>query len=129
VVGALARLREHGFTLVALTNSAQATVEAQLAQTGLDPYFAHILSVATARCYKPHPQAYALAANALGCTNAELRLIAAHDWDVTGAMRTGCAGAFVARHGETINALGETPDIIGSDLADVADQLIDKEED
>jgi 2-haloacid dehalogenase len=103
-------------------------VETQLANTDLDDYFTHILSVASARCYKPHPKAYALAANALGCAHADLRLIATHDWDITGAMRTGYAGAFVARHGEVVNALGEMPDIIGSDLADVADQLIAKEE-
>lgn len=127
VPDALARLREQGFSLIALTNSAQATVDAQFENAGLSGYFEHVLSVDPARCFKPHPDAYARVTDTLGCAPNELRLIAAHDWDITGAMRAGYAGAFVARHGELPNALGETPDIIGQDMADIAAQLIEKE--
>jgi len=124
VPGALARLSEHGFTLIALTNSAQNTVDRQFEHAGLTGYFDHVLSVDAARCYKPHPSAYAVAAGALGCPNAELRLIAAHDWDVTGAIRAGLKGAFVARNGSVFNRAGEQPEIVGDDLADVAKQLL-----
>ncbi|GAB3682921.1 haloacid dehalogenase type II [Salinisphaera aquimarina] len=124
VVPALDRLGENGFTLVALTNSAQKTVDAQFAHAGLTDHFAHVLSVDRARCCKPHPKAYGVAADALGCKLAELRLIAAHDWDVTGALRAGCQAAFVAREGAVLNRAGKRPDVIGRDLADVAEQLI-----
>lgn len=122
---ALALLREHGFRLVALTNSAQKTVDHQFANARLTPLFDHVLSVDHARKYKPHPTAYTVAANALDCDLFSLRLIAAHDWDITGAIRAGCAGAFVARNGEVMNPVGETPDIVGTDLADVAEQIIE----
>lgn len=125
VVESLERLRDAGFTLVALTNSAQATVDAQFAHAGLTGYFVHVLSVDAARCFKPHPNAYALVPGTLGCAHADLRLIAAHDWDVTGAMRAGYYGAFVARDGGVINAAGETPDIVGHDLNEVTDRLIE----
>lgn len=124
VPDALERLKAAGFTLVALTNSAQKTVDAQFRHAGLTSLFTHVLSVDQAQCYKPHPAAYAVAANALDCEPAAFRLIAAHDWDVTGAMRAGCQGAFVARDGAVLNSAGETPDVIGPDVADVAEQLI-----
>ncbi|MBS62867.1 haloacid dehalogenase type II [Salinisphaera sp.] len=127
VPDALAMLREHGFKLVALTNSAQKTVDQQFANAGLAPLFDHVLSVDHARKYKPHPAAYAVAANALDCDLFSLRLIAAHDWDITGAIRAGCAGAFVARNGETVNPVGEAPDILGSDLGEVAQRIVEQD--
>jgi 2-haloacid dehalogenase len=124
VPGALARLESAGFTLVALTNSAQATVDEQFAQTGLTPLFSQVLSVQRAGVFKPHPQAYALAAQAMDCPLESLRLIAAHDWDVTGAIRAGCAAAFVARNGARLNPAGEIPDIVAPDLDAVAQQVV-----
>ncbi len=121
---ALARLREAGFTLAALTNSAQSTVDAQFANAGLGDAFDYVLSVETARCYKPHPAAYDVALNALDAPPDALRLIACHDWDVTGALRAGLKAAFVARGDDSINAAGERPDIVGHDLADVAERII-----
>ena len=124
VVDALASLREAGFSLTALTNSGQSTVDAQFDNAGLTTYFDHVLSVDSARCYKPHPDAYQVAMNALEAPAHRLRLVACHDWDVTGALRAGLKAAFVARGGASINPAGDTPDIIGDDLADVAQQII-----
>lgn len=124
VPGALGHLRRQGFQLVALTNSAQATVDAQFAHAGLTDYFDHVLSVEAAACYKPHPNAYAVATGTLGARPESVRLIACHDWDVTGAMRAGLKAAFVARGDARLNAAGETPDIVGPDLTDVAGRII-----
>jgi 2-haloacid dehalogenase len=54
-----------------------------------------------------------------------MRLVAAHDWDVTGAIRAGAAAAFVARPGMALSQASETPDIVGSDLETVAAAIID----
>lgn len=121
---ALQRLRSAGFSLNALTNSAQATVDAQFANSGLADLFDRVLSVEAARCYKPHPDAYAVASRALDVPTGALRLIACHDWDVTGALRAGLKAAFVARGGEPINTAGERPDIIGNGLDETADRII-----
>lgn len=121
---ALEKLKNQGYALTALTNSAQKTVDTQFANAGLTPLFDHVLSVDAARCYKPHPDAYAVATQALSRPAADLRLIACHDWDITGAQRAGMQAAYVARDGKTINPAGDTPDIIGSDLGDVADQIV-----
>jgi 2-haloacid dehalogenase len=52
-----------------------------------------------------------------------MRMVAAHDWDVWGATRAGCAAAFVAR-GHVPFALGEPPDIVGTDLTVVAQAIL-----
>jgi 2-haloacid dehalogenase len=52
------------------------------------------------------------------------RLVAAHVWDVSGAMAAGCHAAFVARSGLIPSPLGQQPDIVGADLAAVADELL-----
>lgn len=125
VGNALELLQARGFTLLALTNSAQKTVDRQFRHAGLTDLFTHVLSVDKVRCFKPHPTAYAMAANALNCDMSETCLIAAHDWDVTGAKRAGCAGAYVARNGAAPHPAGEMPDIVGTDLTDVARKLIE----
>ena len=60
----------------------------------------------------------------LGVPIGEVRLIAAHAWDVAGAARAGCATAFVARPGKVLDPLVEAPDVIGADLSEVADRII-----
>jgi 2-haloacid dehalogenase len=53
-----------------------------------------------------------------------VRLIAAHAWDVAGARHAGCAAAFVARPGKSLDPLADAPDLVGADLAEVADKII-----
>ena len=124
VTDALGELKKAGFSLTALTNSAQATVDKQFDNAGMTTYFDHVLSVDSARCYKPHPKAYEVATAALDAPADQLRLVAAHDWDVTGAMRAGLNAAFVARGRARLSPAGEHPDIVADDLADAARQII-----
>jgi len=39
-------------------------------------------------------------------------------------MRAGCAAAFVKRSGKALFPLADTPDIVGPDLRNVADQIV-----
>ena len=55
---------------------------------------------------------------------AALRLVAAHSWDVAGALRAGWAAAFVARPGMVPDPLFGQPDIVGADLAVVAEAIL-----
>jgi 2-haloacid dehalogenase len=54
----------------------------------------------------------------------ELRLVAAHAWDIWGALRGGYAAAFVSRPGRALCPLAPKPDIVGRDLLDVARQIV-----
>ena len=120
-------LRDAGLRLAALTNSPLPVAQAQLASAGLTGYFEQILSADTVRRLKPAPEPYQMAAERLGVARAELRLVAAHAWDVAGAMRAGCAAAFIARPGQVLDPLADPPDVIGSDLREVAGRILERE--
>ena len=69
-----------------------------------------------------------MAARELGVRVSEVRLIAAHSWDVAGALAAGCAAAFVARPGMVLDPLVPAPDVVGRDLAEVAERIIEVDE-
>jgi 2-haloacid dehalogenase len=127
VAESLERLRDAGLRLATLTNSAQQVAEAQMANSGLRGYFEKILSADAVRRLKPAPEPYRMAAESLGVEVGEVRLVAAHAWDVAGALRAGCAAAFVARPGMVLDPLVERPDIVGADLREVADSILEIE--
>jgi len=127
VIEALGRLRDAGFRVAALSNSTAEVVEAQLQYAGLRGFFEQALSADLAKRLKPAREAYRMAAERLGVEPANLRLVATHAWDVTGASRAGCAAAFVTRPGMVLDQAGEEPDVVGGDLRDVADKIIARE--
>ena len=125
VGGALDRLREAGFRLVALTNSTVEVERDQLANAGLADRFEAAMSGDEVRSLKPAPAAYRLVAERCAVRLDEVRLVAAHAWDVSGALAAGCAAAFVARPGMVPSPLGPQPDVVGADLGEVADRLLE----
>ena len=124
VATSLRQLKEAGFRMAALTNSALPVLEAQVANAALKEYFDALLTVDTVKRFKPAPEVYHAAAKTLGVTTKDIRMIAAHSWDVGGAMQAGCSAAFVARPGMVLDPLFAKPDIIGKDLQQVADLII-----
>lgn len=123
----LQRLRDAGLRLATLTNNAPAVVQRQLDHAGLTRFFERTLSVGAVQKFKPAPEVYRYAAKELAAETHQIRMVAAHGWDVYGAMRAGCAAAFVARSGQTLFPLGPPPDIVGRDLREVAKRIIDVE--
>ncbi len=124
VPGALRRLEDGGVRLAALTNSTLAVAEAQLTNAGIVQRFERVLSADEVRRLKPAPEPYRMAAGRLGVEIAEMRLVAAHAWDIAGALRAGCAAAFVARPGAVLDPLVERPEVVGADVGEVADQVL-----
>jgi 2-haloacid dehalogenase len=123
----LGRLRDAGIRLAALTNSTQQVADAQIDNSGLRDYFEQVLSADAVKRLKPAPEPYYMAAERLGVQIGQVRLVAAHAWDVAGAMCAGCAAAFVARPGMVLNPLFERPDVVGSDLSEVVDGILNVE--
>jgi 2-haloacid dehalogenase len=121
---ALARLRDAGYSLTALTNSPRDVAEAQLTNAGIRGAFDQVLSADHVRRLKPAPEPYRLVAAQFATRLADVRLIAAHAWDVAGALHAGCRAAFVARPGMVLYPLGPQPDIVGADLLEVAEQIL-----
>lgn len=124
VPAALAALRGSGLALVALTNSTLAVAEDQLSNAGLSELLDGVLSADDVRRLKPAPEPYAAVAGRFDVPLAEVRLVAAHAWDIAGALAAGCRAAFVARPGAVLSPLGGQPDIVGPDLTAVVDRIL-----
>jgi 2-haloacid dehalogenase len=127
VAESLGRLKNAGFRLVTLTNSPMVVVEEQMANANLQPYFERNFSVDTVRKFKPAPEPYRMVARELGTQPDGLRMIAAHAWDIGGALRVGYAAAFVARPGKALFPLFPQPDVVGKDLREVSDAILARE--
>jgi len=127
VPDALRSLKAAGLQLAALTNSSQRVAERQLAFAELDGYFERIFSVEAIRRLKPAPEPYRHAAAQLGVSPRYIRFVAAHAWDIAGALRAGCRAAFVARPGKVLYPLFDQPEIAEADLQGVARRILDLE--
>lgn len=124
VAGALLRLRESQLTVVALTNSIESVAEEQLTNAGIRGNFDGVMSADAVKRLKPAPEPYQSVARAYDVDIADVRLVAAHSWDVSGALAAGCKAAFVARPGMVISPIGRQPDIVGADIAEVVEQIL-----
>tara|TARA_R110002012_G_scaffold124834_1_gene276038 strand:- start:7331 stop:8032 length:702 start_codon:yes stop_codon:yes gene_type:complete len=126
VVPALTKLRDAGFTLVTLTNSAPSPAPAPLEKAGIAALFDDHFSVADVGNFKPHPSTYQMVADRLGVDISSLCMVACHIWDTIGAQSAGCQGAFIARpHNNVLYIPGvPRPDFTSDDLSDLADQII-----
>ncbi len=125
VVPALTRLKTAGIRMAALTNSAPPALEAQMAHASLTDFFEKRMSVEAVYLFKPAPETYQNAASQLNVPIEQVRMVAAHDWDVTGAIRAGAQAAFIARKGMVLGSSSETPNIIVPDLMALADKILE----
>lgn len=121
----LERLRNAGLRLVTLTNSTEQVAQEQIKYAGLNEYFERIFSADTVQRLKPAPEPYRMVAGRLGVDIGQTRLIAAHSWDIAGALHAGCTAAFIRRTGMVLDPLFESPDVIGADLREVADRILE----
>ena len=120
----LQRIKSAGYRMITLTNSSNAGVEAQMHNAGLTDMFETRLSVEDVQMYKPHQHVYAWAARKIGLEPHECMLVAAHGWDIAGALWAGWRGAFLARPGAQLYPLAPKPEIDVPDLGAAADRLI-----
>jgi 2-haloacid dehalogenase len=125
VPGALRRLKDAGFRQVTLTNSTFEVARAQMEFAGLADLLDDILSADEVKRLKPAPEPYRLVAERTGLALDQIRLVAAHAWDVSGALAAGAKAAFVARPGAVVSPLGPQPDVVGNDLDEVAELLLE----
>jgi 2-haloacid dehalogenase len=119
---AMVRLRRR-FRLVALTNSPKDVAETQMRNSGLRDLLEDVYSADEVRSLKPAAAPYRMVAERTRVPVHEVRLVAAHGWDIAGALAAGCRAAFVARPGAILYPHGPQPDVIAPDLAGVADAL------
>ena len=121
---ALERLAATDLKVVALVNSLLEVGEKQLTNAGVRGHFDSVISADAVRHLKPSPEPYQRVADEYGVPIHEVRLVAAHSWDISGALAAGCRAAFISRPGMVLSPLGEQPDIVATDIADAVDQII-----
>jgi len=124
VKAALQKLKVAGYRLVTFTNSSQAAVDAQIQNAGLTELFEARVSIGEIQIFKPHGHAYRWAARKMGLQPAECLLVAAHGWDIAGALWAGWRGAFVSRPGAQLYPLAPDPEIAEPDLTKIASRLL-----
>ncbi len=126
VSDALGQLKNAGFRMATLTNSSPSMIRDQLKNSGLETYFEQSISVDAVQRFKPDRRVYAFAAEQLKVHASQACLIAAHAWDVFGAMNAGWMAAFIARPGKVLFPLAPTPAIVAPDLQALANMLTGK---
>ena len=121
---ALSKLRAAGFRLFTRTNNIIEVQARQMENAGIANFFDRLFSVDIVKRHKPVPQTYAQVEKELGVKPSQLCMIACHTWDTLGAVAAGWEAALVKRVGNDVLAVGPQPQVVGSDLNDVANQLI-----
>jgi 2-haloacid dehalogenase len=124
VHGALTALRETPLKIVALTNSVEKVAEAQLQNAGIRDHFHRVMSADSVAALKPAPAPYLAVAQAFEVGIDEVRLVAAHSWDISGALAAGARAAFVTRPGMVLSPIGPRPDIVAPDLAAAVQEIV-----
>lgn len=87
-------------------------------------YFDEQLSIEDIGKFKPHSDAYDWAARKMNVKPSECLLVAAHGWDIAGAIWAGWRGAFISRPGAQLYPLAPKPEISESNLTLVTKKLL-----
>jgi len=120
---ALEDLKTKGYRLAALTNSSRKGMQTQLNNAGLARHFELLLSVEDIGIFKPHRHVYRWAARRMDINPQNCLFVAAHGWDVAGAMEAGMQATFLDRPGQNLYPLAPKPDFIEPDLEVLASKL------
>lgn len=123
VAKGLSRMSDLNIRIAALTNSPEDIVRERMERTGLISYFEKVLSAEHVGKYKPWRDVYLWAAETVGLSPSEILLVTVHGWDLAGANNAGMKTAYIRQGKQMLYPLAPVPDIICTDLFDLAGQL------
>ncbi|MCI0353237.1 MAG: haloacid dehalogenase type II, partial [Acidobacteriales bacterium] len=112
----LEELQTRDFQLAVLTNSGLDAAKNALEEAGLNGCFSRVLSADSVKRLKPAAEPYQMAARELGRSIGSIMLVAAHSWDVAGALTAGCQACFINRAGQFLDEITPRPNLVASDL-------------
>jgi 2-haloacid dehalogenase len=118
---ALARARVPTY---AFTHGDPVVATAALDRAGLRTYLREVLSTEAVHAFKPAPQTYQWACERLGTPPDRVAMLAAHSWDVHGAIRAGLVGAFATRLEGRVPEVTRRPHVIAERLDDTVIRLL-----
>jgi len=123
---ALEKVQRSDCRAVLLTNGSLANTEKLVRNNGIEHLVDDIVSVEDFRIWKPQTELYHQAARKYACDPGNALLIAAHAWDVHGAIRAGFHGIWVQRQDSIYHPLMGSPGGQAANLVDAADLAIQR---
>lgn len=114
-----ARVPVYGFT-----HGDPAVAAAALDRAGLRTYLREVLSTQAVRAFKPAPRTYRWACERLDTPAERTALLAAHSWDVHGAVRAGLVGALATRLEGWVSDVVDPPHVTAERLDDTVIRLL-----
>lgn len=126
----LERLRKAGTKVIALSTGLKDDLLAMFARAKLQDCFDAVITNKEAGIYKPHPRAYLYAAERLGVAPSEMRMVAAHPWDLIGARNAGLSPAWLRRaelaglESRTYDTIDEMPELVADSLTELVEKII-----
>lgn len=110
--------------LAILSNGHPGMLEAVVDHNGLRERFrGGVLSVHKAQVFKPAPEVYAIAEEALGVPRSLMGFVSSNGWDAAGAKTFGFRVFWVNRSGAPVERLGVQPDAIIGNLGEIERHL------
>ena len=109
--------------LAILSNGSPKMLDSAVRNSGLESYFAEIISVDRVKRYKPSPRVYALGPETLHVPVEEILFVSSNLWDATGAKAFGYQVCWCNRAEEQMDCWGFDPDFMVSRLDQIAERL------
>jgi len=110
--------------LAILSNGHPGMLDAVVSHNGLQERFrGGVLSVHSTGLFKPAPQVYALAEEALGVPRSMMGFVSSNGWDAAGAKAFGFRVFWINRSGAPVERLGVRPDAVVTSLAGIEQHL------
>jgi 2-haloacid dehalogenase len=126
----LERLREAHFKVVALSTGTRSDLIQMFERAGMSELFDLIVTNQEAGMYKPFPRAYMYGAERLQVEPEQIRMVAAHPWDLIGAGNAGLALAWLRRaeliglESRTYDTIAPEPELVAETLPDLVEMII-----
>jgi 2-haloacid dehalogenase len=108
--------RLSGKTLAVFSNGSHDMLDPLIDQSGLSPFFQHLISVDEVKQYKPVPSSYQHVLDTLGLKKEDVLFMSSNGWDISGAKQFGFQTAWINRGGLPAEELDLVPDHMYSDL-------------
>ncbi len=124
VTATLAALREKGLRLAILSNGSPAMLRAAVENSRLQATFEAVLSVEKVGVYKPDPRVYQLAVEQLALSREQILFLTSNGWDAGGAKSFGFYTFWINRAGAPLERLGNEPDAVLANLAELPRMLL-----
>jgi 2-haloacid dehalogenase len=121
---ALRRLAEAGVRAVTLSHGSPGVASAGLERGGLSALVEQTLSSESIRAWKPAREVYLWAAGSCRIAPDQLALVAAHGWDVHGAVRAGLTGAWFPRGERVYPEVYEPAHVTAASLPEAVEALL-----